>query len=349
MDRPITSKSRGTCKYYKEPRGCFAGSKCKFLHGESNSRGLTPYDQAKTCRFYAQGYCKRGDECWFKHTPRLPSPGVDDEDEPCSICFEQPVTYGLLMGCSHVFCISCIKQWRDSSKLNRDPGPSKVTKQCPMCRAPSAYITPSSVFYKNEDPRKEKAIISYKESMARVPCRYFQASKREDASNPFCPFGKDCFYQHLNDDGTPHIFNQGIEACMKVRCVIRQSDQTPNKLQIYARRRARPTNGFPFPGRYPDPVEMIGLFMDTMDNHFSDMGTFEGTYDLMRTELRRMGFDSDDVPIGLPPAAAVSRYIGDLLRPGGPRRPPVSVSSHCGLQWLPTKSQSWTGRDYAEP
>ncbi len=116
---------------------------------------------------------------------------------------------------------------------------------------------------------------------------------------------------------------------MRVRVIIRSPDQILSKLQIYARRRARPANGFPFPGRYPDPVEMIGLFMDTMDNHFSDMGTFEGTLDAMRTELRRLGFDSDDAPIGLPPAAAVSRYIGDLLRPVGPRRPPVSVSSYC--------------------
>ncbi|KAG7444261.1 uncharacterized protein BT62DRAFT_900189 [Guyanagaster necrorhizus] len=224
MDRPVTSKSRGICKYYKEPRGCFSGSKCKFLHDEPNARGLTPYDQAKTCRFYAQGYCKRGDKCWFRHTPPPPSQGDDDDDEPCSICFEQPVTYGLLMGCSHVFCISCIKQWRDSSKQNRDPGPSKVTKQCPMCRAPSAYITPSSLFYKNEDPRKEKIILSYKESMARVPCSYFQASKMEDATNPFCPFGKDCFYQHLNEDGTPHVFVQGVEACMKVRPIVPPCD-----------------------------------------------------------------------------------------------------------------------------
>lgn len=125
----------------------------------------------------------------------------------------------------------------------------------------------------------------------------------EDATNPFCPFGKDCFYQHLNEDGTPHVFVQGVEACMK----------------IYSRRRARPTSGFPFPGNYPDPVEMIGLFMDTMDNHFSDMGTFEDTLDAMRAELRQLGLNSNDAPIVLPPREAVSRYLGDLLRPVGPR------------------------------
>lgn len=47
----------------------------------------------------------------------------------------------------------------------------KVTKQCPMCRAESKYVTPSSIPFKNGDPRKESTIVAYKESMARVPCR----------------------------------------------------------------------------------------------------------------------------------------------------------------------------------
>jgi hypothetical protein len=51
--RPVTSKSRGICKYYTTDRGCFAGKTCKFLHGQVATH--TPYDQAKTCRFYAAG------------------------------------------------------------------------------------------------------------------------------------------------------------------------------------------------------------------------------------------------------------------------------------------------------
>ena len=112
--RPRTSKPRGLCQYYNTPRGCFAGDKCKFLHGEPPSEDsslLTPYDRAKRCRFYAQGnflssnfkplssssfsgFCKRGDACWFIHASE--SKSEDDEDELCSICFEKPTTYGLL-------------------------------------------------------------------------------------------------------------------------------------------------------------------------------------------------------------------------------------------------------------
>ena len=64
--RPSTSKPRGVCRYYTEPRGCYAADKCKFLHGEPPILGpiearpndppmLTPYDKAKRCDFYARG------------------------------------------------------------------------------------------------------------------------------------------------------------------------------------------------------------------------------------------------------------------------------------------------------
>lgn len=109
--RPPTSKARGICKYYSTERGCFAGAKCRFLHGEQEE--LTPYDRSKTCRFYAAGYCRRGDDCWFLHvsgddTPAsgsrsskrdahdAPEASADEEENLCSICMEKPVTFGLL-------------------------------------------------------------------------------------------------------------------------------------------------------------------------------------------------------------------------------------------------------------
>lgn len=39
--------------------------------------------------------------------------------------------------------------------------------------------------------------------MARVPCKHFQESP---PNRRRCPFGRNCFYQHLNADGTPYIF-----------------------------------------------------------------------------------------------------------------------------------------------
>ncbi|KAJ8094337.1 hypothetical protein PM082_010771 [Marasmius tenuissimus] len=230
MDRPSTSKPRGTCIYYKTPRGCFAGKTCKFLHGDpevdqGNDARLTPYDQSKTCRYFAKGFCKRADKCWFIHS--LPSPSQaagsretqeddsDPIDELCSICYEEPKLYGLLAGCNHVFCITCIRQWRDPAQKSSDVVDSGVHKQCPMCRAPSSFITPSSLFFKNEDPRKAETISQYKQSMGRVSCKYFIQSRAKDKTKPFCPFGKDCFYQHLNDDGTAYVFRDGVDASMR--------------------------------------------------------------------------------------------------------------------------------------
>ncbi len=130
--------------------------------------------------------------------------------------------------------LQCIKEWRDSARKNNQGGILKVTKLCPMCRAPSKYITPSSIFYKHDDPKKEQVVTAYKDSMARIPCRYthlhslahfvfndrsfryFQRTKGDSSKKPLCPFGKDCFYQHLNADGTPFVFSDGVDVCMRV-------------------------------------------------------------------------------------------------------------------------------------
>jgi hypothetical protein len=111
MPRPVTSKSRGICRYYNTSRGCFAGDNCKFRHGEHEK--LTPYDKSKTCRYFAAGtcsrfitpkfanhtplgYCKRGEGCWFRHVPPSSPPADSAESLICAICMEEPITFGLL-------------------------------------------------------------------------------------------------------------------------------------------------------------------------------------------------------------------------------------------------------------
>ncbi|KAI0714210.1 hypothetical protein C8T65DRAFT_573653 [Cerioporus squamosus] len=216
--RPVTSKSRGTCKYYNTSRGCYAGDRCKFLHGQSER--LTPYDKSKTCNFYAAGWCRRGDKCWFVHAEpskpivSSPEPSQDSDEEEllCSICYDKPVTYGLLIGCSHVFCLPCIKSWRGTEGKSVDILEAGTTKTCPMCRTTSRFVTPSSLFFADGDPKKAEAIEKYKHSMARIKCKYFERSSRKR----FCPFGKDCFYKHENEDGTPYVFPYGVEYYMGV-------------------------------------------------------------------------------------------------------------------------------------
>ncbi|KAF7796341.1 hypothetical protein EIP86_007518 [Pleurotus ostreatoroseus] len=206
--RPATSKARGVCKYYQTPRGCFAGANCRFLHGEGER--LTPYDKNKTCRYFAAGFCHRGEKCWFRHVQPAPegtqlsveapvaqvAQNVEEDDElMCAICYETPVTFGLL-------------GWRDHKDKDSDLIYSGNTKKCPTCRTPSKFVTPSSIFYPNGHPGKELAIANYKDAMSRIPCKHFQESSPVDR---FCPFGKDCFYQHLDLDGTPYVFEHGVE------------------------------------------------------------------------------------------------------------------------------------------
>ena len=49
-------------------------------------------------------------------------------------------------------------------------------------------------------------------------CRHFQ---RSCPSHRYCPFGKDCFYAHKNEDGTTHEFRHGIEQVSAVRYSLR--------------------------------------------------------------------------------------------------------------------------------
>lgn len=209
MERPVTSKSRGICRYYNTQRGCFAGAKCKFLHGEHEK--LTPFDKNKTCRYFAAGYCKHGERCWFEHV--LPADLIPASDESliCSICMEEPIVYGLLADCSHVFCVDCIRNWRGQESSSEDVALSRLHKKCPYCRTLSKFIIPSSHFYPNGHSGKAAALGRYKASLQRVPCRYFTASNPDCR---YCPFGRDCMYQHQNGDGTPYIFNKGVDFYM---------------------------------------------------------------------------------------------------------------------------------------
>jgi len=52
-----------------------------------------------------QGYCKRGEKCWFKHvSPAKPPPTDPSESLICAICMEEPATFGLLGSKSMNIC-----------------------------------------------------------------------------------------------------------------------------------------------------------------------------------------------------------------------------------------------------
>lgn len=53
------------------------------------------------------------------------------------------------------------------------------------------------------------------------PYRYFKESIKKNAAKPLCPFGKDCFYQHLNSDGSAYIFKEGKDTSLGVLNLLR--------------------------------------------------------------------------------------------------------------------------------
>lgn len=188
------------------------------------------------CIWWKKGYCFRGTECYFRHdqalagtekeTTKAPpantekpseatssstnAPASSQGPEPCAICLEVPVTYGLLLNCDHVFCLGCIRSWRSSSNNSGNdehgflpPDQSdlaRVTKACPLCRKQSDFVIPSSVFPTppssskgtsstenggnvnaegtiqdtEKNAAKEKITKRYLDKLKELPCRYFE-------------------------------------------------------------------------------------------------------------------------------------------------------------------------------
>jgi len=141
-----------------------------------------------------------------------PAKVEEPEELVCSICFDEPTQFGLLTGCSHVFCLKCIKDWRNSKGKDTDVVISNTNKTCPVCRAPSKFITPSSRFTAKDTPGRAQCVEGYKATLGKIPCKYFSTSSPDKR---FCPYGKDCFYQHLNNDGTPYVFQEGVDSMME--------------------------------------------------------------------------------------------------------------------------------------
>lgn len=222
------------------------------------------------CKWWAQGFCARGEECWFKHgvvadpPPRdplaltarrarrlsasarvfqpaaaaaattdvptnetVPSPPISpdlileptEEQPQCHICLhDTPATYGLLEGCSHAYCLSCIRQWRDTrappSEDDDDFSEGNNRKTCPLCRKQSLYIIPSSVFH-SAGQAKDLATARFKDVVAKKPCKHFEATKGT-ARGPWCRYGDECFYAHVLKEGKGRYeFGGGFKYMLK--------------------------------------------------------------------------------------------------------------------------------------
>lgn len=154
------SKAPPNCIFFAKGY-CKNGDACRFAHPELPVRSSSKPE----CKFFANGYCKNEAACRFAHAE--PSSSKLE----CNICFESNIqVFALLQNCEHVFCMDCIKNWRNQemTDLSLD-----AVFGCPCCRKESLYIVPSPRHLTSET--KEKFIMGYISSKKTVPCSRFIA------------------------------------------------------------------------------------------------------------------------------------------------------------------------------
>jgi E3 ubiquitin-protein ligase makorin len=157
------------------------------------------------CKLYPLGKCRFGLACRYRHIDSSSNNSISSFDDfkervkermesfgsTCNVCFENPLCqrkrFGMLTSCNHVFCLSCIREWRQQQD-------AEFCKACPICRSTSHFVVPTDRHVSDPD-RKHLIVSAYKENMSQIPCTHY------NFGNGTCPFGSSCFYLHINVDG----------------------------------------------------------------------------------------------------------------------------------------------------
>jgi hypothetical protein len=83
--------------------------------------------EIKYCTFNRLGGCRFGSKCRYSHDNPPPSVDVGELNDvavaqtfsinmpsvECGICMENPRVFGILSNCDCVFCLDCIRNWRN--------------------------------------------------------------------------------------------------------------------------------------------------------------------------------------------------------------------------------------------
>lgn len=200
------------------------------------------------CSFASVGDCPHGEKCPFVHDEVRPICGKQclhhlwpqereqhmqtcdkrqkqalqkSHEIECSVCLELVLSkptlgerkFGILPECDHPFCISCIRNWRNSSPES-GLDVNSALRACPICRKISYFVVPSVIWYFSKEEKQEiidhykaklryncvlfpfpspclslPALTGYFHSFRSIDCKYF------DFGNGSCPFGTSCFYK----------------------------------------------------------------------------------------------------------------------------------------------------------
>jgi E3 ubiquitin-protein ligase makorin len=184
------------CPFYEMTGACPWNDKCEYLHGLECEmcfkHCLHPHDMNQQKEHRRQ--------CISNHENEMEKAFAvqRSEGQTCGICMEVVVDrliwserrFGILSGCDHCFCLSCIRKWRNSLHTSK-----KIIRACPICREISYLVIPSEVWITDQED-KDKLLALYKSNLCAKPCKYF------DEGRGTCPFNDSCLYQHAFPDGT---------------------------------------------------------------------------------------------------------------------------------------------------
>ncbi|XP_047438015.1 E3 ubiquitin-protein ligase makorin-2 [Mugil cephalus] len=175
---------------------CYYGDSCTYLHGDRcdvcGLQVLHPQDPEQRTAHHKM--CLLAFEADMDKAFAVQL----SQDKVCSICMELVVQktnpsnrrFGILSSCCHVFCLSCIRQWRCTRTFS-----NKIIKSCPQCRVVSEFVIPS-VHWVEDQEEKDHLIDVFKSGVGKKACKYF------DQGRGSCPFGGNCLYLHAFPDGT---------------------------------------------------------------------------------------------------------------------------------------------------
>lgn len=168
--------------------------KCGYLHAEycdmCGQFRLHPTDKEERRKHF--------NECIQRHEKdmELSFAIARSQDKTCGVCFDiimeksgREQRFGILPNCNHVFCLECIRKWRQAKQFEH-----KITRACPECRTPSDYVCPSAFWVETKE-EKDKLLTDYKAALGEKDCKYFKKGEGK------CPFGNKCFYKHALPNG----------------------------------------------------------------------------------------------------------------------------------------------------
>jgi Zn finger protein HypA/HybF involved in hydrogenase expression len=118
---------------------------------------------------------------WHEKDIGLSFAVAQSQDKLCGVCLEtvwekalaSRQAFRLLPNCVHMFCLDCVRSWRQTQTLENE-----VVKSCPGCRVHSNFVFPSRYWIESKE-EKERLITEYKQTLR---SKNVDISKEEDAS-----------------------------------------------------------------------------------------------------------------------------------------------------------------------